>query len=270
MPERTRDTRRRTLLLTDARAPSGPHVRLRRLVRRLVIARVRRLVIATLRAHVVIAHLVHHVRALLLVRLRDLALAEGLAHVREEALLLLVLLLLPRLRLLQQLPGLPVLRVELDDLLAPSDAVAEILQAVLSLRLAEGCFHVQAVLFEHLLARLFGLGVELQLQGHSSLVQLARLLEVLGLRLVLLLEVVDVAEHLAYLLVARERHLQATGLEELGSLLLPGSAELELLLLGQAPAVLGLLKVLQLHGQHHLVRRHALQAQLLLLRQRGR
>mmetsp|Transcript_98326 Transcript_98326/g.261239 ORF Transcript_98326/g.261239 Transcript_98326/m.261239 type:complete len:414 (+) Transcript_98326:241-1482(+) len=208
-------------------------------------------------------------RFLLLVRLRDGALAKRLAHAGEEALGLLVLLLLALLGLLQESAGLLVLGVQIHHSLAVGNALHVVLQAKLCLCPPVHRLHVLRLVLEHRVASLLRLCVILKLQVARGLVQLARGLQGLCLRLVVLVEVVNVVEDIDNLLVALEGHLVASGFEERGALLLAGSPKLQLLLLGQAVGVLGLLELGELHCQDDLVGLHALQAQLCFSSQRG-
>merc|ERR1719382_2090574 len=89
------------------------------------------------RRHVLVLIIAEVVGGSALAWRRDRPLAQRLAHVREQTLGLLVLLLLARLRLLQQGPRLLVLRVKLHDLLAARNALLEILQSQIGLR---SCF----------------------------------------------------------------------------------------------------------------------------------
>mmetsp|Transcript_22403 Transcript_22403/g.51963 ORF Transcript_22403/g.51963 Transcript_22403/m.51963 type:complete len:286 (+) Transcript_22403:69-926(+) len=196
------------------------------------------------------------IRPLLLVRRRNGSLSKRLAHSGEEAFGLLVLLLLALLRPLEQEPGLPVLGVQLHDLLAILDAVEEVLHAEVGLGAAEGGLDVLGVVLQHGIAGALGLEVLVHLQVACRLVQVAKLLQLLRLRLVLLLEIVHITEHLCHLLVTLQGHHEAPALEEGGPDLLASCSKFQLLVLGHAPRLLDLLKVFEPHSELHLVRRH--------------
>mmetsp|Transcript_7232 Transcript_7232/g.21401 ORF Transcript_7232/g.21401 Transcript_7232/m.21401 type:complete len:570 (+) Transcript_7232:318-2027(+) len=179
--------------------------------------------------------------------LRD---GDALAHLLEQALGALVLLLLAGLRVLRQHPGLLVLRVDLQDPLDVAHAVGELVEPELGLGAPVERLHVARVDLQHLLAGLLGVLVLLELEVAGGLVQLAHLLQVRGLLLGLVLEVVHVAEEVDDLLVALEGHLYAALLEEVAANLLARQGVLDLLLLGEAPGVLRLLEVLELQREH--------------------
>mmetsp|Transcript_35469 Transcript_35469/g.101983 ORF Transcript_35469/g.101983 Transcript_35469/m.101983 type:complete len:325 (+) Transcript_35469:1088-2062(+) len=141
-----------------------------------------------------------------LVGLWDRALAQALAHLREEALGLLVLLPLARGGLLEQGPRLLARGVQLDDLLQVSLGVQVVLQPHVRLGLAEEGLEVRGVVLEHVLAGLLRLNVVLQLKLACGAVELAELLQLLRLTLVLLLEIVSVAKHVDHLLVTLHCH----------------------------------------------------------------
>mmetsp|Transcript_91147 Transcript_91147/g.253922 ORF Transcript_91147/g.253922 Transcript_91147/m.253922 type:complete len:362 (-) Transcript_91147:33-1118(-) len=192
---------------------------------------------------------------------------QRLAHVREQALGLPVLLSLPHLRLLQQCPRLPALRLQLHDLPAIADALEEVLQAQLRLGSPVESLGVLRVLLQHGVASGPRFHKVLQLQAHRRLVELASHLQGLRLLLVLLLHAVDIAEGLNDLPVPLQGHAQTTRLQQARARLLPCRAPLQLLLLRHAPCVLRLLKVFQRQSHHHTLRLHLGHAQALLRRQ---
>mmetsp|Transcript_32806 Transcript_32806/g.83287 ORF Transcript_32806/g.83287 Transcript_32806/m.83287 type:complete len:601 (+) Transcript_32806:52-1854(+) len=203
-----------------------------------------------------------------LARRRNGTLAQRLAHVGEETLCLLVLLFLACLSQLQQRPGLLVLRVQFDNLLAIVHAILEILQVQLRLGTPEDRLDVLLVVLEDAVASVLGLGPILQFQVHGGLVQLAGLFQGLRLALILLLVVVDEAESLPNLLILLQCQLIPSSLQELAAHLLARSAKLHFLFLGHVPNLLLFLEFLQLNCEHDLALLHILQAQL-CLRRRG-
>mmetsp|Transcript_26202 Transcript_26202/g.57197 ORF Transcript_26202/g.57197 Transcript_26202/m.57197 type:complete len:240 (+) Transcript_26202:111-830(+) len=143
-----------------------------------------------------------HRWSLALAWLWDWALAQGLAHVGEEPLRLLVHLFLAFLGLLQQGSRLSVLRIHLDHTLAIFDGLDEILEAVLGLGAPVQGLRIRLLVLQDCVASGLGLCVVLELQVACGLVELAHLLQLLGLDLVLFLVVVDVAEEVTHLLIA--------------------------------------------------------------------
>mmetsp|Transcript_128530 Transcript_128530/g.274099 ORF Transcript_128530/g.274099 Transcript_128530/m.274099 type:complete len:341 (+) Transcript_128530:111-1133(+) len=211
-----------------------------------------------------------HRWSLALAWLWDWALAQGLAHVGEEPLRLLVHLFLAFLGLLQQGSRLSVLRIHLDHTLAIFDGLDEILEAVLGLGAPVQGLRIRLLILQHSIASSLGLCVVLKFQVARGLVELAYALQLLGLELVLLLEVVDIAEEVHNLLIALQSQLEAAALEESRAHAFSLGAECDLILLGHVPRVLDLFKFLQLYGEHHLgLGRGALQAELCLRRQRS-
>mmetsp|Transcript_9904 Transcript_9904/g.26135 ORF Transcript_9904/g.26135 Transcript_9904/m.26135 type:complete len:318 (-) Transcript_9904:965-1918(-) len=201
--------------------------------------------------------------------LRDRALPQRLAHVREQTLHLLIHLLLSRLRLLQQSPGLPVLRVQLDDTFAVLHALREILQPELGLCAPEDGLHVLRIFLQHGVACRLRVRVLLEFQEASGLVQLAGALELFRRLLVFLLEVFDVVEEVGDLFVTLEGHHEAPALKQGRADVFAGGAKFDLLLLRQTPRVLGLFPVLHFQCELDLVRLQVLESQLCLGNCRG-
>mmetsp|Transcript_65709 Transcript_65709/g.147649 ORF Transcript_65709/g.147649 Transcript_65709/m.147649 type:complete len:443 (-) Transcript_65709:551-1879(-) len=217
---------------------------------------------------IVILHIV--VLSLALARLWDWALAQGLAHIGEEPLRLLVHLLLACLGLLQQSSRISVLRIHFDHALAILDALDKILEAVLRLGAPVQGLRIRLLILQHSIASSLGLCVVLKFQVARGLVELAYALQLLGLELVLLLEVVDIAEEVHNLLIALQSQLEAAALEESRAHAFSLGAECHLVLLGHVPRLLDLLKILQFHGEHYLgLTCGTLQAELCLCRHRG-
>merc|ERR1719433_2357931 len=83
--------------------------------------------------------------------LRNGALAQALAHLLEKALGLLVILLLARICILQQSPGLLVSGVKLNDLFEVALTIHVVLEAKVRLRTAEKAFDVLRIILENVL-----------------------------------------------------------------------------------------------------------------------
>mmetsp|Transcript_8098 Transcript_8098/g.22381 ORF Transcript_8098/g.22381 Transcript_8098/m.22381 type:complete len:387 (+) Transcript_8098:165-1325(+) len=177
------------------------------------------------------------------------------AHFREGGLGLPVFLLLGGPGLLQQFPELSVLRVVHHHLLHIPNAVGEVFEAVGRLCSSVQCLGVRGVFLQDGFRGFLGITEVVHLEIASGSVQLARLLQLLGLLLEFLWEILEVTEDLHHLGIATQRELCALGLEEIAANVLPTAAILDLLIVRHVPHCLACHEIDQLDCQHCFINR---------------